>query len=149
MIGSIIPSQEELDAHEGYVYKITNIASGVVYIGKHHHRRGERWNTYKGSGRLLKVARTQFGEEAFTKSLVCLAAEVWDLYELEDQHIGELVDNRVPTYNTQGYKLKRLNQIAFALDAVALPLYRRIQALELEASFLQDQQVRESLGLIQ
>jgi len=53
-----------------YIYKITNLLNGKVYVGKHTCDRIE--NLYFGSGVAIKRAIKKYGKDNFKKEIVCV-----------------------------------------------------------------------------
>lgn len=51
----------------GYIYKTTNLITGVIYIGK---RKGEFTSSYKGSGTYLRRALNKYGDVNFSVKLI-------------------------------------------------------------------------------
>ena len=54
-----------------YVYKITNLTNGKVYIGKRTHVNPEK-DTYMGSGKLILAAIKKYGRQNFSKEILAV-----------------------------------------------------------------------------
>jgi hypothetical protein len=93
------PTQEELDAHWGYVYKITNLIDGTAYIGKHKHKKGEAFRSYLGGGTTLQPAQRLLGHQAFEKEIVWFAESESELIRREQEYITRLMVSGAAYYN--------------------------------------------------
>ncbi|WP_295825135.1 hypothetical protein [uncultured Microbacterium sp.] len=69
------PSQRLLDLNFGYIYRVTNSATGRTYIGKREQVKGEPWDAYRGSSLWLNREIARYGESAFTKEFVEFAKD--------------------------------------------------------------------------
>ena len=67
----------------GYVYLTTNLINGKKYIGKHKSTKFDK--TYKGSGKLLRVAFDKYGWDNFSCEILreCESEEELNLAEIE------------------------------------------------------------------
>ena len=97
------PSQIVLDAHYGYIYRITNTLTGFVYIGKHRHTTGERWRSYLGSGFRIRDEQTFLGRDFFSKELVAWTSSDTDAHLKELVHICALVQSGARHYNISNH----------------------------------------------
>lgn len=60
-----------------YIYKITNLLNGKIYVGKHTCKNIE--NLYYGSGVAIKSAIKKYGKENFKKDVLCFCeSSVYD-----------------------------------------------------------------------
>jgi len=68
----------------GYVYLITNMINGHVYIGQHRHGIKEIDTTYKGSGQILKIVYEKYGINNFETTILdwCYSKEELDNKEI-------------------------------------------------------------------
>ena len=51
-----------------FIYKVTNNITGKVYIGKKEIL--DDWNSYYGSGKIIKRSLKKYGKENFTKEII-------------------------------------------------------------------------------
>lgn len=82
-----VPTQSELDAHFGYVYRIVHSPTGSAYVGKHSHTVGENFQSYRGGGvewRRFKRCRPW---SEFSKSVLRFADSPEDLCLFEKEEI--------------------------------------------------------------
>lgn len=63
----------------GFIYKTTNNVNGKMYIGKRTYDKDGKWETYLGSGTLLKRALKKYGKDNFSRTIL---QECEDLSEL-------------------------------------------------------------------
>jgi predicted nucleic acid-binding Zn-ribbon protein len=56
----------------GYVYRVTNTVNGKTYVGKRYYSsdKNKLWNSYLGSGDLIKKAVLKYGKDSFKKELL-------------------------------------------------------------------------------
>ena len=90
------PTQNELDSHYGYIYRIVG-PGGRQYIGKHTHTPSEPWTAYMGSGTLLKdemrlLERSAFQNPAETK-LTLLRKDPQAVLRYYRKHLVGFVDD--------------------------------------------------------
>lgn len=80
--------------HYGYVYKTTNILNNKIYVGKRVKTKFD--SSYKGSGKILKLAFEKYGFENFTCEILewCQNAEALNEQE---QYWIKLLESQNPT----------------------------------------------------
>ena len=78
----------------GYIYKTTNLVTGMVYIGQTC-RQDQRVNRYLGSGKWLKRAIKKYGKANFCKEIICWCSDNDQLNRMEKLYIKLLS----PDYN--------------------------------------------------
>ena len=86
-----------------YIYKITNLVNGKIYVGKHTCEKIE--NLYFGSGVAIKKAIKKYGKESFTKEVLCFCETEADLNVAEIQWIertGSFADGYNMTKGGEG-----------------------------------------------
>ena len=65
------------------VYKTTNIVNNKIYIGQHKQNINESYNTYLGSGTILKKAILKYGKNNFKKEIIDVCINEYELNEKE------------------------------------------------------------------
>lgn len=70
-----------------YIYKITNLINGKIYIGKHTFSKLD--NNYFGSGIAIKKAIALYGKDKFSKEIICICETEKELNEKEIFYIKE------------------------------------------------------------
>ena len=68
-----------------YIYKITNLENGKIYIGKH--STDNLNDSYMGSGKLIKKAISKYGKNAFKKDIIAFSDNEESLNFLERFYI--------------------------------------------------------------
>ena len=71
-----------------YIYKITNLLNGKIYVGKHTCKNIE--NLYYGSGVAIKSAIKKYGKENFKKDVLCFCESEDELNSMEIEWISKL-----------------------------------------------------------
>lgn len=71
-----------------YIYKITNLVNGKVYVGKHTCKSIN--NSYFGSGVAIKKAIKKYGKANFEKVILCLCGNEQELNDAEIEWIEKL-----------------------------------------------------------
>lgn len=78
-----------------YIYKITNKINNKFYIGKHKQSKGEDFNNYFGSGKIIKDAIKKYGKENFLKEIIEIctkdnvgAREIYWINKLNATNVG-------------------------------------------------------------
>ena len=70
-----------------YIYKITNLLNGKIYIGRHSSDKID--NGYYGSGILIKAAIKKYKKENFKKEVICICNSDKELNEKEVYYINK------------------------------------------------------------
>ena len=84
----------------GFIYITTNNINGKRYIGQCKYQQNRDWQTYLGSGTILKKAIKKYGKENFSREIICNAFSREELSELELHFILEYdAVNRTDFYN--------------------------------------------------
>lgn len=73
----------------GFIYITTNNINGKRYIGQCKYQQNRDWQTYLGSGTILKKAIKKYGKENFSREIICNAFSREELIELEIHFILE------------------------------------------------------------
>lgn len=105
------PSQDALDSRYAYIYLVTNLVSGKVYVGQHRHTPGEAWRNYMGSSKELCDEMKRFGHESYRKELLEFADSESFLYAAEAYYIRQYVEAGLELYNIVTHKTGSLSQI--------------------------------------
>lgn len=71
----------------GFIYITTNLVNGKQYIGQHKILNNSKDDSYLGSGKLLKMAITNYGKENFQREILEYAVNQDELNELEMYYI--------------------------------------------------------------
>jgi len=80
-----------------YLYQITNLINGKIYVGAH--STDDLNDGYFGSGSLLRKAIKKYGQENFVKTILCEAKSSEDLYKKEAEIVTFDFISRSDTYN--------------------------------------------------
>jgi hypothetical protein len=80
-----------------YLYQITNIMNGKIYIGVH--CTGDLDDGYLGSGKHLKRAIKKHGKDNFKKTILQVCNSLKEVYKLEAEIVDNEFVNRENTYN--------------------------------------------------
>lgn len=70
-----------------YIYKITNLLNGKIYVGKHSCKKIE--NCYMGSGTAITKAIRKYGKNNFKKEILCVCGSERELNQKEIFWINE------------------------------------------------------------
>jgi hypothetical protein len=74
-----------MEKYYGYIYKITNLVNGKIYVGKSSNL--ESIDTYFGSGKLIKYAIKKYGVSNFKKEILEFCHDSESLDTLEKHYI--------------------------------------------------------------
>lgn len=72
----------------GYIYKITNLITGKIYIGQHKYDKPELDNSYITSGVIINESINKYGLENFNRELVDIADDLEELNQKEIYYIS-------------------------------------------------------------
>ena len=79
------------------IYKITNKLNGKIYIGQH--MTEDLNDGYMGSGVAIRRAIKKYGEENFSKEVLCFCTD-WDtMNSMEEAIVNEAFVSKPETYN--------------------------------------------------
>jgi hypothetical protein len=82
-----------------YVYKITNLINGKIYVGKHKSPQHPSENGYYGSGRQIIAAVKKYGVENFNKEVLHYCSSLEEMSDKEAEIVTEDFVKRSDTYN--------------------------------------------------
>ncbi len=80
-----------------YIYQITNLINGKIYVGKHSTENLD--DGYMGSGKLLNHAINKHGIENFRKHIVTMCETSEEAFDVERQIVNEQFVAAENTYN--------------------------------------------------
>lgn len=81
-----------------YVYKITNLLNGKIYVGKRRHM-SPYTDTYMGSGKLILSAIKKYGKSNFLKEIISVFSSDEGAANLEKELVTKEFVSRGDTYN--------------------------------------------------
>lgn len=82
-----------------YVYQITNLINGKIYVGKHKSEKHPFDNGYYGSGKQITAAIEKYGKENFKKKVLCFCSSMKEMSDKEAEIVTEDFVKRKDTYN--------------------------------------------------
>jgi len=95
------------------IYKTANLINNKIYIGLH--QTTNPYDSYLGSGKLLKKAVKKYGRENFKKEVLHIFTTRQDMINMEIQLVDKDFINRVDTYNLNegGLGISKLSKKEF------------------------------------
>lgn len=82
-----------------YVYQITNLINGKIYVGKHKSSKPPLENEYYGSGKQISAAIKKYGKENFKKEVLHFCSSLEEMSNREAEIVTEDFVKRKDTYN--------------------------------------------------
>lgn len=82
-----------------YVYQITNLINGKIYVGKHKSAKHPFDNDYYGSGKQISAAIEKYGKENFKKEVLYFCSSLEEMSDREAEIVTEDFVKRKDTYN--------------------------------------------------
>ena len=82
-----------------YVYQITNLNNGKIYVGKHKSAKHPFENGYFGSGKQITAAIKKYGVDNFKKEVLCYCDDAYEMAVKESEIVTEDFVKRSDTYN--------------------------------------------------
>jgi hypothetical protein len=82
-----------------YVYKITNLINGKIYVGKHKSEIHPLDNGYYGSGELIQRAVKKYGKENFSKVVLHYCSSLEEAAIIESKIVTKNFVSNPETYN--------------------------------------------------
>lgn len=82
-----------------YVYQITNLVNGKIYVGKHKSDKHPNENGYYGSGKQISAAIKKYGIENFKKEVLHFCSSMKEMSDKEAEIVTEDFVKRKDTYN--------------------------------------------------
>jgi Putative endonuclease segE, GIY-YIG domain len=82
-----------------YVYQITNLLNGKIYVGKHKSAKHPSENKYYGSGKQITAAIKKYGIENFKKEVIHYCSSMEEMSNKEAEIVTEDFVKRTDTYN--------------------------------------------------
>lgn len=82
-----------------YIYQITNLINGKIYVGKHKSDKHPNENGYHGSGKQIIAAIKKYGIENFKKEVLHFCSSMEEMNRKEAEIVTEDFVKRKDTYN--------------------------------------------------
>jgi len=82
-----------------YIYQITNLLNGKIYVGKHKSIKHPYENGYYGSGKQIIEAIKKYGIENFKKEVLHYCSSLEEMADKEAKVVTEDFVKRLDTYN--------------------------------------------------
>jgi hypothetical protein len=82
-----------------YIYQITNLTNGKIYVGKHKSSLHPSINGYYGSGKQIMAAIQKYGIENFNKEVLYYCSSLEEMANKEAEIVTEDFVKRLDTYN--------------------------------------------------
>lgn len=82
-----------------YVYQITNLSNGKIYVGKHKSAKHPFENGYFGSGKQITAAIKKYGIDNFKKEVLYYCNDAHEMAVKESEIVTEDFVKRLDTYN--------------------------------------------------
>ena len=82
-----------------YIYQITNLNNGKIYVGKHKSAKHPFENGYFGSGKQITAAIKKYGVDNFKKEVLCYCNDAHEMAVKESEIVTEDFVKRSDTYN--------------------------------------------------
>ena len=82
-----------------YVYQITNLSNGKIYVGKHKSAKNPFENVYFGSGKQITAAIKKYGIDNFKKEVLHYCNDAHEMAVKESEIVTEDFVKRSDTYN--------------------------------------------------
>lgn len=82
-----------------YVYQITNLSNGKIYVGKHKSTKHPFDNGYFGSGKQITAAIKKYGIDNFKKEVLYYCNNAHEMAVKESEIVTEDFVKRLDTYN--------------------------------------------------
>ena len=82
-----------------YVYQITNLINGKIYVGKHKSAKHPLYDNYYGSGKQISAAIKKYGKENFKKEVLHFCSSLEEMSDREAEIVTEDFVKRKDTYN--------------------------------------------------
>jgi len=117
-----------------YVYQITNLVNGKIYVGKHKSNKHPDENGYYGSGKQILAAIEKYGKENFKKEVLYYCSNIDEMAEKEAEIVTEEFVRRNDTYNMHKGGLggwEHINQDPEKRKEVSSQASKRVKELKL------------------
>jgi len=98
-IGGIVPPSDINTFMYYYVYQITNLINGKIYVGKHKSSKHPLENNYYGSGKQITAAVEKYGIKNFKKEVLHFCSSMEEMADKEAEVVTEDFVKRKDTYN--------------------------------------------------
>jgi hypothetical protein len=82
-----------------YIYQITNLSNGKIYVGKHKSSKHPFENGYFGSGKQITAAIKKYGVDSFKKEILHYCNNAHEMAVKESEIVTEDFVKRLDTYN--------------------------------------------------
>ena len=96
----------------GYIYKVTNLINGHLYIGKHKYDKPYIDQSYYGSGEILSKAYKRYGKENFSM-------EILEWIDTDDSDLNRAEIKWIDIFGT--YKFPQHYNMTPGGDGISLP----------------------------